>query len=126
MALNNANNKHAVLVNLGSITADAEVPAMYAGEDMVIDSVHIINGAEIVASDSNYIELELKSGDDVIATYDSRAAAQGGLDALIAKAMVLDPEEADIAQGSSLSIDYDETGSIGMTNAQVVIWLRTK
>jgi hypothetical protein len=86
-----------------------------------IKSIYIMNGANIAASDSNFVELSVKkvSDDSVVASYDSRAAGEGALTALEAKAF--DLVEAEIEAGESLYFDYQETGSVGLTNAQLGI-----
>ena len=119
MSISNENNPCITVVGLGSITADLEVPAAYAAQGRVIKSVSVIDQAGIAASDTNYILLTLKNGATTIATLDSRAAANGALTANVAKALTL--VVAAIAAGSTLTLDYDEEGTVAMTSAQLAI-----
>lgn len=122
MALNNENNPSILAVSLGSVTTDATaLPVAHLLKKSKLHSVRIVNGAEIVASDTNYVELKLRKGTTVIAAYDSRAAGQGALAALVSKAMVMVSGQEIQAAGSDLNFLYNESGTIGMTNAQLVI-----
>lgn len=122
MALNNENNPSIMVVSLGSVTTDeTALPVAHLLKKSKIKSVRIVNGAAIEASDTNYVELALRKGTTEIATYDSRAAGQGALVALVSKPMVMVAGQEIQVAGSDLNFLYEESGTIGMTNAQLVI-----
>lgn len=126
MALNNANNTHCIVVNLASLTADLEVPAMYCSKDLTIEGVAVQNGADIVADNTNYVKFYLKNGSDIMASFDSRASANGALVGKQGKLMTIDEAKSTALKNSSLTILYDEEGNIGLTNASITIWYKTK
>lgn len=121
MSKNNENSPSLLVVNLGSITADASLPVVYLPKKSKIVSCYVINGATISASDTDYCTMSLQNGSTVIAEIDTRAAHENGLTALEAKAfnMVAAEQEQDAA--SNLKLVYDESGTFAMTNAQLVI-----
>lgn len=121
MSINNENNPHLVVVPLASITADGSLPALYLPKKAKILSAAVIDTAGIAASDSNYVDIRLQNGSDVIAELDSRAAHENGLTALVAKAMNVVEAQQVQAAGSSLKVVYDETGTVAMTTAVMVI-----
>jgi hypothetical protein len=126
MALSNYNNGHSVSIHVSSLTADIDVPALHCFKDVVLESVVLINGEDIPADNSNFIEVEIKNGSTVIAKLDSRASAQGGIQSMVAKSFqILEPLN-DVSKGATLTINYDETGTIGLTSAVVSLWVRTK
>lgn len=120
-ALSNESNPHTVVVHLGSLgTDDTQVPVIYFAKKTKIKRIMLMNGdAAISASDSNYIEVSVFNGATQVAELDSRAAHENGLVALTAKAMNLPVTE--IAAGSSLFFDYQETGTVTLTEAKLVI-----
>ena len=126
MALNNANNTHCIVVNVASLTADLEMPAMYCYKDLTVEGVAVQNGANIPAENTNYVKFHLKNGSDIIASFDSRASANGALVNQEGKLMTVDAEKSTALKGSSLVLVYDEEGSIGLTNASITIWYKTK
>lgn len=123
MSKSNYNNPHLVVVPLGSITSDGSLPALYLPKKSEIKSVALIDQAGIAADNSNWISVKLQNGSTEIATFDSRAAGNGALTALEGKAMTLVAAQAVQAAGSSLKVVYDETGTVGMTSAIMVIEL---
>lgn len=123
MSINNENQPLSVSIHLGSLTTDATlVPAMYLPKKSKIVGAHLVNGATVAASDSNYVQLALKSGSTVLAEIDSRAAHENGLVANVAKALNLVTAETDgVAAASSLSVLYNETGTVALTDAKLVL-----
>jgi hypothetical protein len=118
--MNNENNPQVVSINLGSLTTDnTQVPAIYIPKKSKFLGAWIMDRSGISASDSNYIELTLKYGTTSLATLDSRSAHEGALTANTAKAMTV--VEDDIPAESNLILDYQETGTVAMTDAQLVI-----
>ncbi len=118
--MNNENNPQVVSVYLGGITTDnTQLPAICVPKKSKLLSAKIMDGAGIVASDSNYIVLTLKYGSVSLAALDSRAAGEGALTANTALAMTIAAD--DIPAGSNLVLDYQETGTVAMTNAQLVL-----
>lgn len=138
-APNNQNNPVAIVVPLGSPSADLTVPAVSTNRRrLVIEKVQIMNGAIIAASDTDYAVINLKNDSTVLASYDSRAAGEGAIAANVAGDFDLDAAVAVdgfsaaalvVEAGQSLSVQYDETDSgtsVALTNAVVVIhgyWL---
>lgn len=121
MSLNNENNAHLVVVPLGSITANGSLPALYLPKKSVIKSAAIINVATIAASDTDYCQVSLQNGSDVIAEIDTRAAHENGLTALTAKALNMVAAEQEQAAGSSLKVVYVEAGTFALTSAVLVL-----
>lgn len=120
--MNNENNRHVVMVNLGSMTTDASVvPALHLPQKSYIKSVKLLNGAGISADNSNYATLTLKKGSTVVASLDTRAANEGAVTANVAKAFtVVSGQETQDAL-SDLTLTYNETGTMALTNAQLAI-----
>ena len=123
MSINNENSSHLVHIPLGSISADAPLAALYLPKKCKLVSAAIIDTAGIAASDSNYVDIRLQNGSTVIAELDSRAAHENGLTALVGKPMNMVAAQQEQAAGSSLKIVYDETGTVAMTNAVLVLEL---
>lgn len=121
MAKNNENNPQSVVVPLGSITADGSLPALYLPKKSKILSAHVIDTAGIAASDTDFVDIRLQNGSTVIAELDSRAAHENGLTALVAKALNVVEADSVVAAGSSLKVVYNETGTVAMTTAVMVI-----
>jgi hypothetical protein len=121
MALNNESNPFLVQIDLGSIAADGSLAALYLPKKTKILGAWLIDTAGIAASDSNYVDVRLQNGSTVVAELDSRAAHENGLTALVAKAMNIVSGQEEQAAGSSLKVVYDETGTVQMTNAVMVL-----
>ena len=123
MSLNNENNPAVTVIHLGSLDADAEIPAVYTNKKRRIQAVSLMNGAAIAASDTDFVELSLLDSDDnEIAELDTRAAGEGAVVAFVAKALNLTQEYVDA--GKSLKVKYDETDSgtaVALTNASLCI-----
>jgi hypothetical protein len=118
-------------IQLGSPSADDSIVAgayFYAHRKCVITSAVVIDGAGIVADNSNYVQLELLNGADVVAELDSRAAHENALVVDVAKAMNISSTYEEIAAGDTLTVNYQETGTVAMTNAMIQIagyWVET-
>lgn len=123
MALSNESNPQTMVVPLGSLATDnTQVPACHFRKAVKILSVKIINGAAIPASDSNYVQVGLQHvGGDVIAELDSRAAHENGLVENVGKDLNLVAAEVDVPAGSDLEFDYQEAGTVALTNAVLQI-----
>lgn len=119
------------VLDLASVTTDSDpVPGAYwyAHRKCKITSMAVVDGAGIAASDANFVLAQLKNGSTVIAQYDSRAGGQGALAAGIGKEGVVTPANSEVAAGSTLKAAYDETGTVGMTAACMVVsgfWIET-
>ncbi len=110
-----------VLVPLASITADASLPAMYCPRKIKLVSVKLVDQAGITANASNYVNVQLKNGSTKLAEYDSQAGNQGTLAANVFKDVPIVSGAETVAAGASLTVVYDETGTVGMTNALLQI-----
>lgn len=113
------------IIKLGSITADnTQIPAMhFVGKARVTKAV-LINGATVAASDTDYVQvaLQVADGGKVIAELDSRAAHEDGLTAMEAKEMNLaDGEGTLLEAGTTLEVDYQEAGTVELTDAILVL-----
>lgn len=121
MSKSNHNCPISVAVHLGSLAAAAVIPALYLPKKSKLVSAHLMNGALIAASDSNYCGVSLKKGSTVLAELDTRAAHENGLAANVAKALNVVDAESELDEGSSLTAEYTETGTIALTDAVLVI-----
>lgn len=111
-ALNNENNSQVLCVPLGSPSADDVVLAgVNAGSRWKVSSVYLLNEALIAASNTDYVQIELKKGATVVAEIDSRAAHEDGIAANTAEALNLVSAEALMAANQVLSVNYNETDS---------------
>jgi hypothetical protein len=64
----------------------------------------------------------------VVAELDSRAAHENALVVDVAKAMNISSTYEEVAAGSTLTVNYQETGTVAMTNAMIQIsgyWVET-
>lgn len=121
MSKHNANNAQVLTYPLGSITADMTLPQAVAHltKKSKLVSAKLVDQAGIVADPANYISVALKIGATQIASVDSRTANQGALVAQTPKDLVITQDT--IPAGSTLLLDYQETGAVGMTNAILVL-----
>ncbi len=125
-AQSNHRNPITLIVPLGSPSADAVVCAGVVHRKSKLIAAYIQNGAAIAASDTNYLIGQLKNGSTVLAALDTRAAAQNGLADKVGKAMVNASSDVEIAAGSSLTFNYDETDAgtnVALTSAVMVVVL---
>lgn len=126
-SLNNQNNKQVQLIPLGSISADADVYGIYLPQKVKITGVKVVNGGAISQSDSDYAVITLKNGSTTLATHSTKLT--GGTGALssntpaaatLASGLVSNGG-VDVAAGSWLKANYDETGTYAMTLAFVIV-----
>jgi hypothetical protein len=122
-AAQNSHNPHSVVVYLGSLTADTStaLPAWLTPRKVEIKRVSLLNQAAVAASDTDYVQVSLKSGSTVIAELDSREAHEDGLAANTKEELNLVAAEAERAADDVLLVDYQETGTVQLTNAVLVI-----
>lgn len=129
MSLSNENNMHCVVIDLGSPSGDLLIPGMSVRKDIVIENVDFINGAAIAASDTDFIQLDLRSGSTVIAELDSREAHEDGIEADVAKALNIVAAEAERDAGETLTVNLNETDAgtnVALTDAKLCVWYRVK
>jgi hypothetical protein len=120
--MNNENNPTLVAIHLGSLTTDGTlVPGVHLPKKSKIKSVKLMNGANISASDSNYAQVALKNGSTVVAAIDTRAAHENGLTANVAKALNIVSGQETQAAASDLSVLYNETGTMALTDAKLIV-----
>jgi len=120
-AQQNSRNPHSVVIDLGSISADDVLAAFRTSRKIEIKGVYLANSADLAASDTNYVILSLKNGSDIIAEIDTRAAHENGLADGVFKALNLVAAQAVQEKGQSLTVDYDEEGTVAMTAAKLQI-----
>ena len=119
-AMNNENATQVSVLDLGSITADADVFGMYFPKKSKIVSAKIVNGAGISQSDTDYGIVKLMDGSVEKAKHSTKLT--GGDSALVANvpaSMVVSDD--DVAAGSYLKANYDETGTYAMTSAKLIV-----
>lgn len=120
-ALNNERNPNLSIIELGSITADADVYGLYIPKRARILSVYVVDAAGIAASDTNYVQVSLQVGSTVIAELDSRAAHENALVANVPEAANLVSAASLLTAGSYLKVTYNEEGTVAMTTAKVFV-----
>ena len=122
MSKNNENQPISLPIYLGSLsTNNTVIPAMHLPKKSKIVSVHLLNGAAISASDSNYFGLLLKKASTTIAEMDSRAAHENGVAENVAEALNIVSGQEEQAAGSDLTLTYTETGTVALTDAILVL-----
>lgn len=122
MSISNQNSPITIAIHLGSLTTDgALLPAMYLPKKAHLVSAHLMNGATHAASDSNYFQVALKNGSTVVAEMDSRAAHENGIVANVAKALNIVSGQEEQAAAASLSLLYNETGTVALTDAKLIL-----
>ncbi len=120
-AMNNENSPQVSVISLGAISADGEVFGLLLPKKSVIKSAYVKDGAGIVASDTNYIQVSLQNGATVIAELDSRAAHENGLVANVPKAMNVVAADKIVPAGSYLKAVYNEEGTVAMTAGELIV-----
>ena len=109
-ALSNSNNPHVMCIPLGSPSVDATILGGYSyGKKLVVSHVALLNGANIAASDTDFVQLELRKGATVVAELDSRAAHENGIASSVIEPLNIVAAESTIAANSVLSVVYNET-----------------
>lgn len=129
MSLNNENNPLLITLDLGSPATDLLLPAIYAQKAMKVTGAWLLNGAGISASDTDFVQLELKNGSNVVAELDTRAAHEGAVTANVGKGLNVDSTYEDVAAGDTLTVNYNETDSgtnVALTNGKLVVALQVK
>lgn len=122
MSLNNENNSQVSMIDLGSITADADVYGLFFPKKVKIKSVYLVNAAGISQSDTDYGVIKLLNGSTEIASHSTKLT--GGNSALVANtpvAMSKTEANTEVAAGSYLKVNYDESGTYAMTSAKVFV-----
>ncbi len=125
----NEKNPLLVVVPLGTQGSDITLPAGLVPYKSLLKGAWIQDKAGIAASNTDYAVMQLKNGSTVLASYDTRAAGQGALAANVGKAMSLTSALQEIAAGSSLTLDYNETDTgtaVTLTSAVLVLHLVQK
>lgn len=128
-AQNQQLNPFCINVTLGSLATDALVPVVKAPKKMVIQKIELLNGANVAASNTDFVVLNLKAGATLLAQYDSRAAGEGAITANVSAPLGLDGATKVeghrelalvIAKGTEIQFQYDETdagSNVALTNA---------
>jgi hypothetical protein len=115
------------VIPLGSPSADDSLlngAYFYAHRKCVITNVAVVNSSNISASNTDYVQLELKNGSDVIAEIDTRAAHENGLSANVAKELNVSETLAEVAQGDTLTVNYNETdagSNVALTSGALIV-----
>jgi len=128
-SLNNQNNPHVLCVPLGSPSADDTILAGLIGKQIQITGVSMLNEASIAASNTDFVQIELRKGATVVAELDSRAAHENGLAASTKEPLNLVSAQATVAADSVLSVVYNETDTgtvVALTGAVLCLdyWAR--
>jgi len=129
MALNNENNPHVMIIPVGAPSADAiTLAGLSPDKQLKVLSCYLINAAAIAASDTDFVQISLEkgpiAGTTVVAELDSRAAHENGIAQNVPELMNLDADEAVIAAGDLISVNYDETDSgtsVALTGAVLCV-----
>jgi len=123
-----------VMIPLGSPSADAATIAgayFHALRKCKITKAALVNGATLAASDTDFTIVNLKNGTDIVAEIDTRAAHEDGLTEHVGKAMNIDSTKNEVAAGSTLTVQYNETDSgtaVALTSAVLALqgyWIET-
>lgn len=109
--MNNERNPHVSIVNVGTIAATKTLPGLYFRKKSRIKNVVYVDQAGVAADNTNFLQLSLQDLAALeYATLDTRAAGQGALTAMTAKAL---------AQVSAQKVNGELEVPAG-TNLQVV------
>jgi len=123
MAKGNHNSPAVVTAYLGTISDAGVFPVFNLPKRFVMESVKLLDQAGIAADNTNYVTLTLKTGATSIAVLDTRAANNGAVTAVVAKAFTLDAayngEEAEPLPAGDYTLTYAEGGT-GTTTAAVL------
>lgn len=121
-AISNANNPNMACVPMGSLSADGVVFMGASHKGMVIDAVYLLNEAAIAASNTDYVQIELKKGSTIVAEIDSRAAHENGIAANTVEALNIVSAEKTVSAQDVLTVNYNETDSgtaVALTDAML-------
>lgn len=128
MALSNENNPHLLAIPLGSAAVDLRQLVGPSVKRIKVLSAHLLNGAAIAASDTDYIQVSLEkgpvAGTTVVAELDSRAAHENGIAANIPEPLNLVDAETLIDEDTLISVNHNETDAgtnVALTNAMLLV-----
>ena len=122
-AMNSERNPHVVSAVLGTQASTISLPLLYVRKKSRLKALRILDQAGISASNSNYLVMALKDENGVsYAQYDTRAAGQGALTALVGgeaalESTLVDNGEVEIPAGVSLKLVVTATGTVTLTKA---------
>ena len=135
MGTNNLNNPHVMTIPLGDVSASAVLPAGWFPKKAVLLGAAVINGAALAQSDTNYVDVKLKSGSTVLGELSTKVTAVGGTAANaaladkvaaalgMASAIYADgaPSDLTVDAGASLVADITVGGSGALAKAMLQI-----
>lgn len=122
MGQSNDRNRFVVEIPLGSPSTDvATILGAYfrARRSCSIEKAELINGANVGADLEDHTAINLKNGSDIVASYSTQTGAEGALTAHTPAEMTIDQDKKDIAAGSTLTVQYDET-EVGVNEVTTV------
>lgn len=120
-ALNKQNLKQVITAHIGTVSDAGDHPVAYIPENFILTGAYLLDQAGIAASDTNYVTLTLKNGSTTLGSLDTRAANQGAVTALVAKAFSMTAAKQTIAAASSLKVTYAEGGTGTTTLAKIAL-----
>lgn len=120
-ALNNANQTQVSVIELGDLTATGDVYGIYLPKKSKIVSVVVVDGTGIAASDTNYAQVALSRGSNVIAELDTRAAHEGALVANTPKAANIVAAQQIVPKGSYLKATFTKAGTAAIGKGKVIV-----
>ena len=127
-AQNQERNPICIPIQLGSPDADDAIIAgayAYMHRRFIVTKAVLVNGATLAASDTDYAQISVKNGANVVAELDTRAAHENGLVADTGKEMNVSDTYNDVDEGSTLTVAYDETDAgtnVALTNAVILLF----
>ncbi len=129
--MNNYLNRQSTQLVIGTQAATASVPGMYFAQKSRIKALSLIDGAGVVADNTNFLQVSVQTlAAVVLAAHDTRAAHEGALTALTPKALVISGSallasdnsgELEIPAGTTIKIVATKNGTGVPTNAVVVM-----
>ncbi len=119
----NEKNPLVIVIPVGTRGSDITIPGGRIPYKSKLKSAYLVDKAGIAASNTDYAILQLKVGSSVLASYDTRSAGQGALAANVSKSMSLTAADQEIAAGSDLLVDYNETdtGTVVTTTDMLLV-----
>lgn len=116
-------NTQDLVIHLGTQAASVLLPGSVLSRRARIKQVSLVNGANVAASDTNYLQISLKNGSNVIAELDTRAAHENGLALNTKEALNLVEAYLEQAKDAVLTVDIVAGGTVTTTNAKLVVQL---
>jgi hypothetical protein len=113
-------NPHVMQILLGSATADAEQNYAVLLRKSKLLRAYLTNAATLAESGSDFVSLEVKVGSTVIAS-GGNTTGQGAITADTPKALSVVDAAKIVAGLSPIRINYDETGTIALSNAIITL-----